>query len=186
MPAPGGFRGKGCRRATMLAMAPEFPGETVSGVGRPGSTVAAAPELEADRRLAAAILQKDRKAAAELVASHADAVFAYVRRRLAPRLERVDDLVHDVFLSALAGLPSYRGTSPLRAQGLYYDTFVAKDPLPMEGRFQLLVNGTTEFGPGDPGYLGGRWWEDLNLNGVQDAGDHFFLGPLLPLGRQTR
>ena len=96
-------------------MAREFPGETVSGVGRPGSTAAAAPELEADRRLAAAILQKDRKAAAELVASHADAVFAYVRRRLAPRLEGIDDLVHDVFLSALAGLPSYRGTSPLRA-----------------------------------------------------------------------
>lgn len=71
------------------------------------------------------------------------------------------------------------------SQGLYYDTFVVKDPLPMNGRFQLLVNGQTEFGPGQPGYLGGRWWEDLNGTGVQDAGDHFFLCPLLPPGRPT-
>jgi hypothetical protein len=71
------------------------------------------------------------------------------------------------------------------SQGLYFDTFVARDPLPMEGRFQLLENGRTEFGPGDPGYLGGRWWEDLNHNGVQDSGDHFFLCPLLPPGRPT-
>jgi len=71
------------------------------------------------------------------------------------------------------------------SQGLYYDTFVVKDPLPMEGRFQLLVNGQTEFGPGQPGYLGGRWWEDLNANGVQDASDHYFLCPLLPPGRST-
>lgn len=71
------------------------------------------------------------------------------------------------------------------SQGLYYDTFVVKDPLPMEGRFQLLANGQTEFGPGQPGYLGGRWWEDLNANGMQDADDHYFLCPLLPPGRPT-
>src|SRR5262245_12529392 len=58
------------------------------------------------------------------------------------------------------------------SQGLYYDTFVVKDPLPMNGRFQLLANGQTEFGPGQPGYLGGRWWEDSNMNGVQDSADH--------------
>jgi hypothetical protein len=71
------------------------------------------------------------------------------------------------------------------SQGLYYDTFVVKDPLPMEGRFQALTNGRTEFGPGQPGYLGGRWWEDLNANGIQDAADHYFLCPLLPPGRST-
>jgi hypothetical protein len=71
------------------------------------------------------------------------------------------------------------------SQQLYYDTFVVKDPLPMHGRFQLLTNGVTEFGPGQPGYLGGRWWEDLNANGRQDDGDHFFLCPLLPPGRST-
>ena len=71
------------------------------------------------------------------------------------------------------------------SQGLYYDTFVVKDPLPMEGRFQRLANGQTEFGPGQPGYLGGRWWEDSNGNGVQDPADHYFLCPLLPPGRST-
>ena len=77
------------------------------------------------------------------------------------------------------------GVVYVTSQCLYYDTFVVKDPLPMEGRFQLLTNGQTEFGPGQPGYLGGRWWEDLNANGVQDPSDHYFLCPLLPPGRPT-
>jgi hypothetical protein len=77
------------------------------------------------------------------------------------------------------------GVVYVTSQGLYYDTFVVKDPLPMQGRFQLLTNGQTEFGPGQPGYLGGRWWEDLNSNGVQDPDDHYFLCPLLPPGRTT-
>jgi hypothetical protein len=77
------------------------------------------------------------------------------------------------------------GVVYVTSQGLYYDTFVVKDPLPMEGRFQLLTNGETEFGPGQPGYLGGRWWEDLNANGAQDPEDHYFLCPLLPPGRPT-
>lgn len=77
------------------------------------------------------------------------------------------------------------GVVYVTSQGLYYDTFVVKDPLPMEGKFQLLADGQTEFGPGQPGYLGGRWWEDVNGNGVQDTGDHFFLCPLLPPGRPT-
>lgn len=75
------------------------------------------------------------------------------------------------------------GVVYVTSQGLYYDTFVVKDPLPMQGQFQLIANGQTEFGPGQPGYLGGRWWEDTNGNGVQDQGDHFFLCPLLPPGR---
>jgi hypothetical protein len=77
------------------------------------------------------------------------------------------------------------GVVYVTSQGLYYDTFVVKDPLPMEGQFQLLKNMQTEFGPGEPGYLGGRWWEDLNANGVQDSDDHYFLCPLLPPGRST-
>lgn len=111
-------------------------------------------------------------------------------------------------LNAAAGLESAAATSPaasmqasrvsparfghrtpgvifVTSQGLYYDTFVVKDPLPMHGRFQTLSNGETEFGPGQPGYLGGRWWEDTNADGVQDSGDHFFLCPLLPPGRPT-
>jgi hypothetical protein len=77
------------------------------------------------------------------------------------------------------------GVVYVTSQGLYYDTFVVKDPLPTQGRFQLLSNGQTEFGPGQPGYLGGRWWEDLNGNGIQDSDDHYFLCPLLPPGRPT-
>jgi hypothetical protein len=87
--------------------------------------------------------------------------------------------------TAAGGRPASTGVVYVTSQGLYFDTFVAHDPLPMKGKFQLLENGTTEFGPGDPGYLGGRWWEDLNGNGVQDESDHFFLCPLLPPGRST-
>jgi hypothetical protein len=55
----------------------------------------------------------------------------------------------------------------------------------MQGKFQLIAGGETEFGPGDPGYLGGRWWEDTNPNGIQDANDHYFHCPLLGPGRET-
>jgi hypothetical protein len=87
--------------------------------------------------------------------------------------------------TATGGRAATTGVVFVSGQGLYYDTFVARDPLPMEGKFQLLADGVTEFGPGDPGYLGGRWWEDLNGNGVQDPTDHYFLCPLLPPGRPT-
>ena len=75
------------------------------------------------------------------------------------------------------------GVVYVTSQGLYYDTFVTQDPLPFQGRFQKIENGTTEFGPGDPGYLGGRWWEDTNGNNIMDATDHYFLCPLLGPGR---
>lgn len=77
------------------------------------------------------------------------------------------------------------GVVYVTSQGLYYDTFVVKDPLPFHGRFQKIEAGKTEFGPGDPGYLGGRWWEDTDMNGIMDATDHYFLCPLLGPGRET-
>jgi hypothetical protein len=83
------------------------------------------------------------------------------------------------------GRAASTGVVFVTSQGLYYDTFVTNDPLPMDGKFQLLENGETEFGPGDPGYLGGRWWEDLNANGVQDGNDHYFHCPLFGPGRET-
>ena len=95
-----------------------------------------------------------------------------------------------LLVAAMAVIPAAanRGNGALGAvyvtsQGLYYDTFVTVDPLPFHGKFQKLENGTTEFGPGDPGYLGGRWWEDFNGNGEMDADDHYFLCPLLGPGR---
>lgn len=79
------------------------------------------------------------------------------------------------------------GVIYVSSQGLYYDTYTTADPLPMKGQFQELVvidgQPTTEFGPGDPGYIGGRWWVDSNGNGMQDEGDHYFLCPLLGPGR---
>jgi hypothetical protein len=77
------------------------------------------------------------------------------------------------------------GTVYVSSQGLYYDTFVSAEVLPMHGRFQKLEAGVTEFGPGSPGYLGGRWWIDNNGNDIQDEGDTFLLCPLLGPGRTT-
>ena len=69
----------------------------------------------AERRLVDAILRRDRKAAAEFVSAHADTVYAYVRHRLAPRIDRADDVVQDVFLAALAGLHAFSGASSLQS-----------------------------------------------------------------------
>jgi hypothetical protein len=70
------------------------------------------------------------------------------------------------------------GVVYVTSQGLYYDTFVAAETLPPHGRFQLLVNGQTEFGPGDQGYVGGRW-KVPNGSGGYD----YLLCPLLGPGR---
>ena len=74
------------------------------------------------------------------------------------------------------------------SQGLYYDSIALTD-LPQKGEFQQLVPGmnglSTEFGPGDVGHLGGRWWIDLNADGMMDSGDKYFLCPLLGPGRET-
>ena len=72
------------------------------------------------------------------------------------------------------------------SSGLTYESIVAAD-LPMRGRFQQLIptdDGLfTQYGPGDHGYVGGRWWVDANGNGTMDEGDAFFLCPLLGPGR---
>lgn len=77
------------------------------------------------------------------------------------------------------------GTVYVSSQGLYYDTFVSAERLPPHGKFQALEDGVTAYGPGDPGYLGGRWWIDSNGNGMQDKWDTYLLCPLLPPGRAT-
>ncbi len=66
-----------------------------------------------DAQLVAAVLNKDRKATAEFVTRCADEVYRYVRSRLAPRYEAVDDLVQEVFLAAWKSLPQYRGAGSL-------------------------------------------------------------------------
>ena len=58
-----------------------------------------------------------------------------------------------------------RGLVYVESQGLCYETFVSADTLPDKGPFQLIEPSDicgpgaskTMFGPGDPGYTGGRW-----------------------------
>lgn len=73
------------------------------------------------------------------------------------------------------------GVVYVSSQDLYYDTFVSAETLPPHGKFQLLVDGVTEFGPGQPGYRGGRW-KIPNPN--VDGGYDYLLCPLLPPGRK--
>jgi len=61
-----------------------------------------------------AVLDRDRKATAEFVELHADAVYSYVSRRLFPRDDLADDLVQETFLAALEGLANFKGTSNVR------------------------------------------------------------------------
>lgn len=88
--------------------------------------------------------------------------------------------------AAPGGRPDSPVTIYVTSQDLYYDSIVGPD-LPQHGRFQKLEMGPnglqTEFGPGDHGYVGGRWWLDANDDGVMNEGDAFFSCPLLGPGR---
>ncbi len=85
------------------------------GQRTPGDPQAVSPRAVEDSALVAAVLRKDRKATAEFVARHADAVCGYVRARLAPRHDQVEDLVQEVFLSAWESLGRDRGIGSLQA-----------------------------------------------------------------------
>ena len=71
--------------------------------------------VDDDVALVTAVLQRDRKATAEFVNTYTDAVYSFIRRRLSPRHDLVDDLVQEVFIAAWENLDSFRGASPLRA-----------------------------------------------------------------------
>ena len=93
-----------------------------------------------ERALLAAVLQKDRKAAAEFVSRYADPVYAYVSRRLAPRDDLVEDVVQDVFLAALQKLDRFAGQSSVvgwllgiarhKVQDVYRARVREPDPFP--------------------------------------------------------
>ncbi len=76
----------------------------------------------------------------------------------------------------------------VESQDLYYDSIVTAMELPPKGPFQQLYHCDlglcTEFGPGDPGHRGGRWWIDENGSGDMDEGDIYFSCPLLGPGRE--
>jgi hypothetical protein len=82
-----------------------------------------------------------------------------------------------------SGGPVHRPSVYVISQGLYYDAAIGPD-LPRQGTFQQLVPGgptglMTRYGPGDAEYTGGRWWVDVNSNGI----DAYVLSPLIPPGR---
>ena len=58
-----------------------------------------------ERDLVYAVLGKDRKGTAEFVARYTHSVYGYVKQRLAPRSDFVDNLVQDVFVAALQRTP---------------------------------------------------------------------------------
>lgn len=107
----------------------------------PGEALHGLPAvLAAEQALLAAVLAKDRKAAAEFVSLYADPVYAYVSRRLAPRADRVDDVVQDVFLVALQKLATFGGQSSVvgwllgiarhKVEDVYRGQLREPDPLP--------------------------------------------------------
>jgi RNA polymerase sigma-70 factor, ECF subfamily len=81
----------------------------------PNEPEAISPQSHDDAALIAAVLRKDRKATAEFVARYSDHVYGYVRARLAPRYEQIEDLVQEIFLSAWENLVRYRGDGSLQA-----------------------------------------------------------------------
>ncbi len=84
--------------------------EIGSAVTRPASITPA----EQERQLVAGVLRKDRKATAEFVSFSADSIYGFVRRRLLPRTELVEDMMQEILLAAWQGLPNYRGDAGLR------------------------------------------------------------------------
>src|SRR5215471_12760829 len=81
----------------------------VEALGRQASALAE------DRDLIAGVLAKDRKATGEFVARCADWLYPFVRRRLVPRVEPLEDLVQDIVFAAWQALPRFRGEVGLRS-----------------------------------------------------------------------
>ena len=68
-----------------------------------------------ERQLVEQVLSKDRKATAEFVALCTDSVYWFVRKRLVPRVELIEDLVQEILLAAWQSLPKFRGDASLRS-----------------------------------------------------------------------
>jgi len=67
-----------------------------------------------DRRIVSGVLAKDRKATAEFVAQCADWIYPFVRRRLIPRAELIEDVMQEIMVAAWQALPNFRGDATLR------------------------------------------------------------------------
>lgn len=94
-----------------------------------------------ERRLVQAVLAKERKSTAEFVELCTDWIYGFVRRRLMPRAELVEDLMQEILFAAWQALPNYRQESSLRSWVLgiahhklddYYRRRILETDLPEE------------------------------------------------------
>jgi len=94
-----------------------------------------------EQRLVQAVLAKERKSTAEFVELCTDWIYGFVRRRLMPRAELLEDLMQEILLAAWQALPSYRQESSLRSWVLgiarhklddYYRRRILETDLPEE------------------------------------------------------
>lgn len=67
-----------------------------------------------EQKLVQAVLAKERKATAEFVDLCTEWIYGFVRRRLMPRAELVEDLMQEILLAAWQALPKYRQEASLR------------------------------------------------------------------------
>jgi RNA polymerase sigma-70 factor, ECF subfamily len=92
---------------------------TLSSAQQPALSGAAAPDegsaAAKDLKLVAALVARDRKAAAEFVSRYTDRIYGYVYARLLPHTEQAEDLVQEVFLAAWQRLQEFRGQASLEA-----------------------------------------------------------------------
>jgi RNA polymerase sigma-70 factor, ECF subfamily len=133
---------------------PPDPLSVIESAGRPAGPRTPTPSAE-EQALLAAVLAKDRKAAAEFVSRYADGVYAYVSRRLAPRADLVEDVVQDVFLAALQKLATFAGQSSVagwllgiarhKVEDFYRAQLRAPDPFPDDGE---VPSTSSTVGPG--------------------------------------
>ena len=68
-----------------------------------------------EAQLVSAVLRKDRKATAEFVSLCSDWIYPFVKYRLLPRMDMVEDLTQEILISAWKNLPNFRGDAGLRA-----------------------------------------------------------------------
>lgn len=73
-----------------------------------------ASALAEERALFAGLLRKDRKATAEFISRYSDSVYGFVRSRLSPHFDLVDDLVQEIFLAAWESIHQFQGSGPLQ------------------------------------------------------------------------
>jgi RNA polymerase sigma-70 factor (ECF subfamily) len=81
---------------------------------RPPERDRCSAEAIADLRLAEDVRNKDRKATAEFVERHSDAVWSYVSYRLLSKPADAEDVVQEVFLAALQSITNYSGAASLQ------------------------------------------------------------------------